>query len=205
MELSRVQKDAINFYEGCCNVLASAGSGKTSVLVNRIVALIEKHDVAPWNILAITFSKKAKENMINRLKQLIPEQVDDVNIETFHSLGYRVIRKYSSVQYEILDQDWKKVKIIEEILQNDFREKEPDGREIADVLKYISTQKNQMKPPTGKERQDKIYRLYERYKSTNRMLDFDDMLSKFYEILTTNEKVLNFCQERYRFILSAYA
>ena len=93
MELSPVQKEAVDFYKGCCNVLASAGSGKTAVLVNRVVRLIEHYDVEPEKILAITFSKKAKENMAARLKKMIPEYAGYINIETFHSFGYRIIRK----------------------------------------------------------------------------------------------------------------
>ena len=86
MELSKVQQEAVDFYEGCCNVIASAGSGKTRVLVNRIVKLIEDYDVDPGKILAITFSKKAKENMIERLTKMIPGYVKFINVETFHLL-----------------------------------------------------------------------------------------------------------------------
>ena len=127
MNLSKVQQEAVDFYTGCCNVIASAGSGKTRVLVNRIVSLINDHDVEPTNILAITFSKKAKENMMKRLKEMIPEYASRINIETFHSFGYRIIRKFNKDEFEILDQDWKKVKIIEEVIQHTFGEKEPDG------------------------------------------------------------------------------
>ena len=147
MELSKVQQEAVDFYEGCCNVIASAGSGKTRVLVNRIVKLIEDYDVEPGKILAITFSKKAKENMVERLTKMIPGYVKFINVETFHSFGFRIVRKFNREDFEILDADWKKVKIIEEILQHYFREKEPDGQEIADILSYISIQKNQMKKP----------------------------------------------------------
>ena len=145
MELSKVQQEAVDFYEGCCNVIASAGSGKTRVLVNRIVKLIEDYDVDPGKILAITFSKKAKENMIERLTKMIPGYVKFINVETFHSFGFRIVRKFNREDFEILDADWKKVKIIEEVLQHYFREKEPDGQEIADILSYISIQKKQIR------------------------------------------------------------
>lgn len=202
MNLSPVQQEAVNFYTGCCNVLASAGSGKTAVLVNRVVKLIEDYDVDPCKILAITFSKKAKENMIERLKKMIPEYASYINIETFHSFGYRIIRKFSREEFEIIDQDWKKVKIIEEILQQYFKEKEPDGQEIADVLKFISVEKNQMKEPDTKDKFGKIYKKYEEYKTLHNMLDFDDMLAKCYQILMSNAKGLAYCQEQYRFILA---
>lgn len=202
MNLSKVQQEAVDFYTGCCNVIASAGSGKTRVLVNRIVSLINDHDVEPTNILAITFSKKAKENMMKRLKEMIPEYASRINIETFHSFGYRIIRKFNKDEFEILDQDWKKVKIIEEVIQHTFGEKEPDGQEIADVLSFISIQKNQMKKPDKTTRYGKIYSQYKKYKSAHNQLDFDDMLVKCYEILSSNEKGLAYCQEQYQFILA---
>lgn len=201
MKLSEVQKEAVDFYEGCCNVIASAGSGKTRVLVNRIVNLIEKYDVEPNHILAITFSKKAKENMEERLNKMIPDYAGHLNIETFHSFGFRIIRQFEREEYEILDQDWKKVKIIEEILSQRFRIKEPDGQEIAEILHFISVQKNQMIAPDH-TRLGKIYRQYEEYKQTKYLLDFDDMLTKCYEILQNNSKALNYCQEKYQFILA---
>lgn len=174
----------------------------TRVLVNRIVKLINDYDVEPTNILAITFSKKAKENMMKRLKEMIPEYSSRINVETFHSFGYRIIRKFNKDEFEILDQDWKKVKIIEEVIQHLFGEKEPDGQEIADVLSFISIQKNQMKKPNKATRYGKIYNQYEKYKSAHNQLDFDDMLVKCYEILSSNEKGLAYCQEQYRFILA---
>ena len=81
-------------------------------------------------------------------------------------------------------------------------EKEPDGQEIADVLSFISIQKNQMKKPDKTTRYGKIYSQYEKYKSAHNQLDFDDMLVKCYEILSSNEKGLTYCQEQYQFILA---
>lgn len=202
MELSKVQNEAADFYTGCCNVIASAGSGKTSTLVNRIVRLIKDHDVDPDNILAITFSKKAKENMAERLEKMIPEYVPYLQIETFHSFGYRIIRQYSEEKYEILDVDWKKVKIIEEIMMNVYHQKNPDGRDISEILKYISGQKNQMKKPDPSKEEDAVYQEYENYKQERGLIDFDDMLVKCYEILSTDKTALDSCQEKYRFILA---
>lgn len=202
MNLSKVQQEAVDFYKGSCNVIASAGSGKTRVLVNRIVKLIEDRGVEPQNILAITFSKKAKENMYERLSKMVPGYVKYINIETFHSFGFRIIRKFSKVDYEILDVDWKKVRIVEEILQRFFRENKPDGQDVADLISYISVQKNQMKKPTGASRAEKVYRQYEFYKSQHKLIDFDDMLTKCYEILDTNEDALQFCQDKFKFILA---
>ena len=182
MELSEIQKEAVNCFKGCYDVIASAGSGKTAVLVNRIVKLIEEHNVAPENILAITFSKKAKDNMVERLTKMIPEYAKFINIETFHSFGYKIIRKFSKEEFEILDVDWKKVKIIESIMCETYKIKEADGTEVAKAIHYISMQKNQMCQPNVKEKYGKIYKRYEDYKRAHQQLDFDDMLSKCFEI-----------------------
>ncbi len=201
MKLSKVQQEAVDFYKGSCNVIAAAGSGKTAVLVNRIVKLIEDHNVEPSKILAITFSKKAKENMINRLTKMIPNAAKFINIETFHSFGFRVVRKFNKEDFDILDADWKKVKIIEEILERYHREKDATGQEISDILSYISLQKNQMKSP-DRSKNGRIYNRYEEYKAKHNLLDFDDMLVKCYEILKNNSKGLKYCQEQYQFILA---
>lgn len=202
MQLSEPQREAVDFYTGCCNVIASAGSGKTRVLVNRIVKLIESYGVEPENILAITFSKKAKDNMAERLKKMIPEYVGLINIETFHSFGYKIIRRFMGKNFEILDADWKKIKIIEEIYREIYCAREISGMETAAILHYISVQKNQMKEPDVKEKYGKFYKEYENYKSLHNQLDFDDMLTKCCEILRENKEGLEYCREKYQFILA---
>lgn len=202
MKLSAVQQEAVDFHKGCCNVIASAGSGKTRVLVNRIANLIEKYDVDPNKILAITFSKKAKENMSERLEQIIPDYNQYVNVETFHSFGYRIVRKFTRLRFELIDSDWKKVKIVEEILNDRFGEKDTNGSEIGELIKFISIQKNHLIPPEGDDRQNTVYKFYESYKEQHRLLDFDDMLTKCYELLSQSPKSLEYCQEQYQYILA---
>lgn len=204
MEFSENQKKAIEFYEGCCNVIASAGSGKTSVLVNRIYNLVTKHDVDPNKILAITFSKKAKENMMERLERLLPDHYRYLHVETFHSFGYSLIRKFNRVSYQILDADWKKTKIIEDTYRKLYDVKTIDGDTLAECLRYISMQKNhlQFPDPKSKDGSERVYYEYEKYKRDNYRLDFDDMLTVAYEILRDNEKALKHCQKQYQFILA---
>ena len=104
MNLNEQQIEAINHYTGNCAVLASAGSGKTTVLTKRIETLINIHNVKPENILAITFSKKATDNMKNRLSN-----VSGVNIGTFHAIGYRVLKECGKIPYNTLPiKDWEK-------------------------------------------------------------------------------------------------
>lgn len=204
MEFNENQKKAIQFYEGACNVMASAGSGKTSTLVHRIKNLVTEHGVDPNKILAITFSKKAKENMINRLAELMPEYYNYLHIETFHSFGYSIVRKFNKGSYQILDADWKKNKIIEDIYKKYFRVDEVNGLILAECVSYISMQKNKMIPPkkSSAEECDKVYYYYEKHKRENNLLDFDDMLTIAHDILSGDEKALAYCQKQYQFILA---
>lgn len=204
LEFNENQKKAIEFYEGCCNVIASAGSGKTGVLVHRIHNLIMNHDVDPNKILAITFSKKAKENMMERLEKLLPDHYKYLHIETFHSFGYSIIRKFNRVNYQILDADWKKNKIIEDIYKNLFRVEKVDGNVLAECVSYISLHKNHLQYPKKNSSEDyeRVYYHYEKHKRDNNYLDFDDMLTMAYEILSDNEKALGHCQKQYKFILA---
>lgn len=204
LEFNENQKKAINFYEGCCNVIAAAGSGKTSVLVHRIYNLVMNHNVNPNNILAITFSKKAKENMLERLKNLMPDYYSFLHIETFHSFGYSLIRKFDNKKYQILDTDWKKNVIIENICKEVLNVKEINGLFLANCLGYISNKKNHLQFPDSKNKDmfERIYTQYEKHKLENVCLDFDDMLTHSYEILSNNSAALEYCQEQYRFILA---
>lgn len=204
MEFNDDQKKAISFYEGCCNCIASAGSGKTAVLVHRIQNLVLEHNVDPNRILAITFSKKAKENMSERLASLLPDQHKYLHIETFHSFGYSLIRKFHRVQYKLLDLDWKKKQIVEGILKELLHIPEVNGNLVAGCLSYISMQKNRLISPDMKAKKDeeKVYGLYERYKREHSYIDFDDMLTLADEILMSDEKALNYCQKHYEFILA---
>ena len=194
MKFNENQLKAINFYNGNCNVIATAGSGKTGCLTNRIKNLIEVHGVRPDNILAITFSKKAKESMVKRLSSLIPRQCSAVNVETFHSLGYRIIRKNTCSQLTILS-DFSKFKLLDDINSLDI--------DLKLAISTISSKKNQLSFPNYNSANpyDIIYCQYEEEKKFRNVLDFDDMLTQAYELLSKNPPILESCVSRYQFIL----
>ena len=202
-DFSNAQNEAIDFYTGCCNVIASAGSGKTSVLVHRIYNLILNHRVSPSRILAITFNRKAKENMVNRLKELLPDYYTLVNIETFHSFGFSIARMFGFEGYKVLSNDWEKIQILEDIYKRKLREYSSDKAEIAGCINYISLQKNHMVSPNRKssDKRDRAYFYYEEYKRDHMLMDFDDMLTRACEILQKNPKTVDYCQKHYQFIL----
>ena len=205
MNFNDNQKEAINFYKGCCNVIASAGSGKTGVLVNRIVNLINEYNVKPQNILAVTFSKKAKDNISNRLEKLIPFQYQSVYVETFHSLGYKIIKMFENVNYDLLTYDWKKTQILNSINKNKYGS---DIENISDIIQYISIRKNNLLNPNESNAKFKLdtdnnylYEEYEKEKDTENVIDYDDMLTKAYEILKDNPDALKYCQNQFQFVL----
>lgn len=201
MEFNSAQLEAINFYEGCCSVMASAGSGKTSVLVQRIVNIIQKHNVEPSQILAITFSKKAALTMQDRLEKILGEQAEQINVRTFHSFGYHIIKTYDFVKYTLLTQDWQKVKIMQDLIKQRTGDITYLGYDAKFFLTLFSRIKNSMEDFKDARFKDLFLR-YEAYKEKNKMLDFDDMLSRALWILENNPDALKDCQNHYRYILA---
>ena len=92
--LNPKQKEAVTATDGPLLILAGAGSGKTRVLVHRIAYLIDNKGVNPWNILAITFTNKAAEEMRNRVDALIGQGADSIWVSTFHSMCVRILRRH---------------------------------------------------------------------------------------------------------------
>jgi DNA helicase-2/ATP-dependent DNA helicase PcrA len=211
MQFNENQIKAINHYTGNCAVLASAGSGKTSVLIHRIVNLITKYNVSPSKIIAITFSRKAADNMKNRLKLLLPDIYDKVAIDTFHAIGYKILRENG--YYSTVIKEWEKSKIINEIIIKDLAI-ERDELEIDrnSILNFISFQKSNLldcqsilidtkHTPYSFTMMKKIYTLYEQYKSKENKIDFDDMILNCYKLLESNDSIRLRYQNKFKFIL----
>ena len=93
-ELNPMQKEAVVQTEGPCLVIAGAGSGKTKVLTYKVAYLMEHEKVAPWNILAITFTNKAANEMKERVEALVGNAINDIWLGTFHSICVRILRKF---------------------------------------------------------------------------------------------------------------
>ena len=99
MKFNKQQEKTINTIEGNIAVIATAGSGKTTVLTHRIKNMVENYDIFPSSILAITFSRKAKDNIIAKLEEL---QISNINIETFHSFALKIISStYGANRYKV--------------------------------------------------------------------------------------------------------
>lgn len=211
MDLTRLndkQREAVLHMDGPCLVLAGAGSGKTSVLTNRIANLIE-NGVEPSNILSITFTNKAAKEMKERVYNLIGKIAYDIQISTFHSFGLKILKKhYDLLGYDknfvILDSDDTLAVIKKLIKESNLDPKEYSAKYVRNK---ISGAKNQLLSVSAYERieYDKnIILIYDRYLKklkSNNSIDFDDLLLLPIELFKKNKELLNYYQDLYRYIL----
>ena len=206
--LNENQQKAVVHKEGPMLVLAGAGSGKTSVLTNRIAYLIEE-GVSPANILAITFTNKAAREMKERVTKLIGADARYIQISTFHSFGLKILKEnYEFLGYDknfiILDSD-DTLTVVKKLMKDlNMNPKYYNARELRSK---ISSAKNELITPEKFKKQEydeKIVTLYKKYcqklKAGN-SVDFDDLLILPIKLLEMSPRVLNSYQERYKYIL----
>ncbi|OON98690.1 MAG: ATP-dependent DNA helicase PcrA [Epulopiscium sp. Nele67-Bin004] len=211
MSLNDRQQEAVLHTEGPLLVLAGAGSGKTRVLTHRIAHLIKEKNVAPWSILAITFTNKAATEMKERASKLV--QNGDMWISTFHSMCVRMLRRDAELlgydrYFTIYDTADQKVLIKEVMKQLDISEK---NFPVGQVLGAISNMKNQLILPSeakklaGAEfREYVIADIYDRYQDrlfNLNAMDFDDLLVNVCILLQTQPQVLDYYQRKFKYIL----
>lgn len=208
------QKEAVLHTEGPLLILAGAGSGKTRVLTHRIAHLVENKGVAPWSILAITFTNKAAKEMKERVAALIGEEMtSDMWVCTFHAMGVRILRRYSEKlgygrYFTIYDTSDQKalLKDILKVLNIDEKNFSPGA-----MLGAISSKKNELITPdkallqAGNDYREKtiarIYSAYQKKLRDNNAMDFDDLLMNTYVILKDHPEVLQYYQNKFRYIL----
>ena len=211
--LNKQQKEAVLHTEGPLLILAGAGSGKTRVLTHRIAYLIEEQGVNPWNILAITFTNKAAGEMRERVDKLVGFGAESIWVSTFHSTCVRILRRHIDLlgydnNFTIYDSDDQKtlMKDVCKMLQIDtkiFKERA--------LLSTISHAKDELITPEefriraeGDFSQKKIAEVYEEYEKqlrANNALDFDDLLVKTVQLFQTQADMLEYYQERFRYIM----
>lgn len=211
-ELNEMQKKAVRETEGPVLVLAGAGSGKTKVLTTRIAYLIKEKNVAPYNILAITFTNKAAKEMKDRLAKSIGDDIKYLQVSTFHSFGLRIIREnyekcHLNANFTILDSD-DSVRLIKRILkEKGYTPKDVSPSRIKNI---ISSAKNEILSPLAFEKTAKtpdeliaadVYKDYEKLISQSNSVDFDDLLLVPLDLLLKDEEVLAHYQEKFKYIL----
>ncbi|MCL2559531.1 MAG: UvrD-helicase domain-containing protein, partial [Turicibacter sp.] len=206
--MNEQQKLAIKQTEGPLLILAGAGSGKTRVVTHRIAYLIEELGIAPWNILAITFTNKAAREMKNRTNDLTPYG-QDVWVSTFHSMCVSMLRKHIDLlgydkNFAILD-DADQISALKQVLKS--LNIDPKIRPPKYYLARISEAKNQLQLPgditPDRFIADQFKEVYERYQSmlhSNNRLDFDDLLMLTVHLLEQHPHVLAYYQQKFKYI-----
>ncbi|MFW6006620.1 MAG: DNA helicase PcrA [Bacillota bacterium] len=211
-QLNSQQKKAVSHKNGPLLVLAGAGSGKTRVLTYRIAYLIDKFGVNPENVLAVTFTNKAAEEMKERVTKILNGLEKNMIISTFHSYCSRILRReieklgYES-NYVIFDTTDQK-KLVKEVMKElDIK---TDNTNPGAVVGEISKAKNNLISPEDYQQKiadfftqkvSKIYPLYQKELRNNNALDFGDLIMKTVELFENNSLVLEYYQERFKYIL----
>lgn len=205
-KLNTAQQKAVCHETGPMLVLAGPGSGKTTVLLCRISRLLERGLAKPQEILALTFSKAAAEEMKSRFENL--NGASGVSFGTFHSIFFRILRSRYGWNVEQIFQEEER----RNILRNSI---EAEKWDIPDLEEYISQFFSQLSlmnseleqpnrfTPVGMPVEEfrKLYRAYEGYKERHEKLDFDDMLTQCYQLLREDAAVREYWQRKYKFIL----
>ena len=211
--LNNKQYEAVVNTEGPCLVIAGAGSGKTKVLTHKIAYLMQEKNAKPWDILAITFTNKAANEMKERIEGLVGDAVRDMWIGTFHSICVRILRRFidrigfesSFIIFDTSDQ--------KTLIKACLKELGIDDKMFTDraVQSEISNAKNEMLEPeqylvraNGDFRKEKIasiYQLYQKKLKENNAIDFDDIINYTIKILLENPDVLEYYSNKFKYIL----
>jgi DNA helicase-2/ATP-dependent DNA helicase PcrA len=204
IKFNRQQAEAISHREGPMILLCVAGSGKTRVLTERVIRLIEQ-GFDPARLLAITFAKKAVLEIQSRLKKRLNGNGDKALVCTFHSLGYRILKAENSACTEFrLVQNLEQLSLFRQAMQELGMEEDPSS-----VMSKVSLAKNDLVSPVDLERSGKheekkiaeVYSCYELLKRRKRLLDFDDLLYLPYQLFKSNRELLERYQNRFQHIL----
>ena len=211
--LNPQQQEAVETTEGPLLVVAGAGSGKTSVLTRRIAYLVEEKGVAPWNILAITFTNKAATEMKERVQKLLGPAGQDVWMSTFHALCVRILRRDAdkigySRNFSIADSS-EQVTLIKHIEKDlNINPKQYNPRAI---LSAISNAKNDLLNPKDFEAASgnrpfdqivsEIYKEYQKRLGQDQIMDFDDLIMQTLVLFQKDKATLHYYQNKFRYLL----
>ena len=211
-ELNPEQYDAVTTKDGPILILAGAGSGKTRVITYRIAYMVENYNISPYNILAITFTNKAANEMKTRVEEMLGEESRGIWISTFHRFCGKILRAYAervgySSNFLIYDDD-DTLKTVKEIMKR----RNIDSKTAGAFKSKISALKNDMITPEdcgavinksnpNEKMLAAIYSDYQAELKKNNAMDFDDMLLNGVKLLSENEDVRRTYSERFRYIM----
>ena len=210
--LSEVQLKAINIKEGPAMIIAGPGSGKTKVIASRIATLINKHDVDPSNILAMTFTNKAADEMRERCESLT--KCENINIFTFHSLSAFLLRRYGlkigiDQNFTIFD-DGDQLRVIKKVFKDANKDPKKLPFKASTLLNEISNFKNKniryhevsnLEENDYSELISDFYKRYEVELKNSNALDFDDLLVRTSDLLNNSSEIRDMLEERYKYLL----
>lgn len=211
--LNKEQKEAVLTVDGPLLLLAGAGSGKTRVLTHRIAYMIDEMGVNPWNILAITFTNKAAEEMRERVDNIVGFGAEQIWVSTFHSTCVRILRRHIDrlgydTNFTIYDTDDQKA-VMKEICKR-FQIDTKQLKERA-IMSAISSAKDELISPLeyeinafGDSIKKKIAAVYKEYQvvlKRNNAVDFDDLIVKTVELFKACPDILYQYQERFKYIM----
>ena len=210
--LNPQQKKAVQITEGPLLVVAGAGSGKTSVLTRRIAYLVAEKGIAPWNILAITFTNKAATEMKEREYQLLGQQADGIWMSTFHALCVRILRRDAekigySGNFSIADSA-EQLTLIKHIQKE--QNINPKMYEPRRILSAISNGKNDLLTPDAfsasaaspfEKITAQVYQEYQKRLKNDQIMDFDDLIMQTLVLFKKAPTVLHYYQNKFRYLL----
>ena len=202
------QMMAVRHFQGPCLIIASPGSGKTTVITHRTKYLIEKCQVNPSNILVITFTRAAAAEMKERFGRLMDENSLPVSFGTFHSVFFRILKYAYRYDASSIVREEQKNQFIRELIEKEDLEMEDENEFISAILSEISAVKGDMIKLDyyySKNCPEEVFkRLYDGYEARLRranLLDFDDMMVMCYELFTQRKDILAAWQKKYQYIL----
>ncbi|WP_034446588.1 ATP-dependent helicase [Butyrivibrio sp. AE2032] len=211
--LNGQQKKAVLQTDGPVLILAGAGSGKTRVLTHRVAYLIDECNVNPWNIMAITFTNKAAGEMRERVDKIVGFGAESIWVSTFHSSCVRILRRHADLlgytsNFTIYDTDDSKA-LMKDICKR--FQLETSQLKLRQIMSMISKCKDNLVDPSEyaltagndyvKSRVSKAYSEYQSALKKNNAFDFDDLIMKTVELFRKNPEVLDYYQERFRYIM----
>jgi DNA helicase-2/ATP-dependent DNA helicase PcrA len=208
MKLNEAQKEAIVHHKGPMLVLAGPGSGKTLVIIRRTQYLIEQYGVNPGQILVITFTKAAANEMQERFERLMKTDKTQVNFGTFHAIFFKILRYAYNYNVSNIISEEERYRVLREIvlsLQMEIEDEKEFLEGIAGEISLVKTENmeltNYYSMNCSEENFQKIYSEYNRKLENSNKIDFDDMLVLCYDLLKQRPDILSMWQKKYQYIL----
>ena len=210
--LSSTQREAVLHFDSPLLVIAGAGSGKTNVITHKIAFMVKEKGFSPKNILGVTFTNKAADEMRQRIQALSGIEASRFQISTFHSLGLRILRESGSgsgydSHWQVIDDNDQK-KIIEKIIKENFSSYTSDRREA--LMRKISAAKMDLVYPNNREYlfqigfledEVKVFTLYFNYQKENKLWDYEDLISLPVKMLQSDEDLRRKYAERFKYVV----